>query len=791
MGPGPEPPEIGWLEDGVPPVAPPDIPWLDDGVPPIVWPCPDGWREVTEGGVTTCDPYPPGGSLVCPQGEAHFPGEAACAPIGHSCDQGPFPTVADLDADAVIFVDASAAGGGDGSEEAPFVALAAGLDAARPGDTLALASGTYTVERGWPDGVSLRGLCALETRLRTSDDATLPAVLHVPEHGETIRIEDVTVGPAPVAGLLVQNPGEVVHVEGVRFREVTGDPRAALQVDAGASLSARTVTIQDTASAEGGMFGWGLDARGGAQLSLRRGVIERNREGGVLAFDEGTVALLEDLVVRDTLAQESQGLGGVALGVIRNARAHVRRAVFERNREAAVIVAGEATDASLEDLVVRDTLSQDAANEFGRGVSVEFGARVEIRRALFERNRDVCVLVDGEGTEAVLEDLVVRDTLAQENDGTSGWALGVQGDARVQLRRALLERSRSFGVLIRLGDSLTQLEDLVIRDTLSQEAERVLGQGLQVEGGARVELRRALVERNRSLGVFVRGDGTEAVLRDLVVRDTLAQERDGILGRGLGVQEGARVELTHGLFERNRDVALIAATDGTEAVMEDLAVRDTLPRESTGHAGRGLAVQFGAHASLRRGHFERNRDVGVSVAGARSRAALEDLLIRETLPQDSDGAWGFGLEVQGESQVELRRSLLERNRELGVSINSPGTLEADDLVIRDTMEAACRPECTGRVPGVNLGAYDGADVELNRFELAGAVVCGFQITGGSRFQVTDGLVRDHPIAVCLQDPGFPVETLRQNVVYVDNGVIVEATALPSPDLGEVVEPFDP
>src|SRR5262245_41713325 len=55
--------------------APPAAP-----APPVFTPCPAGWREVP-GDVTTCDPYPAGGALDCPVGEAHFPGEAACSPI--------------------------------------------------------------------------------------------------------------------------------------------------------------------------------------------------------------------------------------------------------------------------------------------------------------------------------------------------------------------------------------------------------------------------------------------------------------------------------------------------------------------------------------------------------------------------------------------------------------------------------------------------------------------------------------------------------------------------------------
>ncbi|HJK99449.1 MAG TPA: hypothetical protein RMF84_19640, partial [Polyangiaceae bacterium LLY-WYZ-14_1] len=97
------PPDIPWLDDGVPPIAPPDIPWLDDGVPPVAWTCPSGWRSDSEGGLVTCDPYPEGGPEECPEGEADFLGDtgggAGCVSIGRACGSEIFPPVDDVPAD--------------------------------------------------------------------------------------------------------------------------------------------------------------------------------------------------------------------------------------------------------------------------------------------------------------------------------------------------------------------------------------------------------------------------------------------------------------------------------------------------------------------------------------------------------------------------------------------------------------------------------------------------------------------------------------------------------------------
>ncbi|MGF1469416.1 MAG: hypothetical protein ACFCGT_25125, partial [Sandaracinaceae bacterium] len=209
------PPDIPWLEAGQPDVAPPDIPWLGEGVPPIVWDCPTGWRALAEGGVATCDPYPEGGALECPDGEAHFPGEAGCAPVGSACGDGPFPAVDDLDPGAVVFADRTAPSGGDGERGSPFASLADALDATRSGDTVVLASGTYAVDRAWPDGVSLRGRCVRETSLVLADGNDRSAVLDIGRREAPIRVESVRIGPAPAAGILVRHPGAAVTLDGL------------------------------------------------------------------------------------------------------------------------------------------------------------------------------------------------------------------------------------------------------------------------------------------------------------------------------------------------------------------------------------------------------------------------------------------------------------------------------------------------------------------------------------------------------------------------------------------------
>ncbi|MGF1469803.1 MAG: hypothetical protein ACFCGT_27070 [Sandaracinaceae bacterium] len=658
----------------------PRIPWLEAGVPPIDWPCPDGWRQVSEGGVPTCDPYPEGGARACPDGEAHFPGEAECTPIGLACPEGPFADTDDLALDTPrIFVLASAEAGGIGSESSPFRTLAAALDQATSGAVILLGRGRYEVDRAWPDGVSVRGRCAREASLTVAEDSERPAVMDIARHGSPVRVESLSVGPAPVVGIQVRRPGGLVTLDGIRVEGVTGDP-AAISVISAAHVAARSLVVRNTLPRPHSEDAVGVSIDSRARLDLRRALLERNLAVGLAASGEGTEADLEDVVVRDTAPQQSRGT-------------------------------------------------------FGRGLDVSFGARVMLRRALVERNGELGVVVANDGTEAVLEDLVVRDT-APERNGAFGRGVGVAAGASLALRRALLERNHDVGIFASNPGSVAVLDDVVVRDTLPRQTDRRSGNGLAVQLGARVELRRGVLERSRECGVLVRGDDVEARFVDLVVRDTLPRERDGAFGRGMSV-EGATIELRRTLVERNRGTGVYSGGDGTVAVFEDVVVRDTLAQESDGSGGRGLNVELGARVVLRRGLFERNREVGVYSSSEGTHAVLEDVVVRETLAP------------------------------------------------------ACLPDCDDLPSGVSLGSYFNADVQVSRFELAGGAVCGVQVASDGLLRLSSGIVRDHPIAICLQDPDYPVELLRQDVHYVDNPVILDTTGFALPDPVEAVGPVRP
>ncbi|MCZ7686077.1 MAG: DUF1565 domain-containing protein [Sandaracinaceae bacterium] len=137
---------------------------------------------------------PEAGASSCAGGEAHFQGEAGCAPLG-ACPAGEW---ADGLGGDVLFVRAGASGG-DGSRASPFGTIAAALAAARAGTIVALSKGSFDEAVVLSSGVSLRGACAAETRLTAAGSGG--AVVEVTASGAAL--EGLTIAGADRIGLRV------------------------------------------------------------------------------------------------------------------------------------------------------------------------------------------------------------------------------------------------------------------------------------------------------------------------------------------------------------------------------------------------------------------------------------------------------------------------------------------------------------------------------------------------------------------------------------------------------------
>jgi len=387
--------------------------------------------------------------------------------------------------------------------------------------------------------------------------------------------------------------------------------------------------------------------------------------------DDGSTATVTEVVVADGL--------GWGVDVRFGASIELRKALIAGNHAKGLSIGGAAT-AILEEIVVRDTLP-DAAGDNGWGVQAQAGADIELRRARITGSRDIgMAIVD---STAEIEDVVVRDTRSEEARGLYGWGIAAQR-SDVVLLGSLLASNRHFGLTIE--QSTARVEQTVVRDTQPAQANGSFGLGIGVSDSEVIALRRSLIETNREQGMIL--FGASGTIEDVVVRDTLP-DADGHFGRGVSVEPGANpsdLVMRRLLLDANRDIGLLVS--GSTAMIEELAVLDTQP-DAAGYFGRGMTVTsdlegIPSDVTLLRSRIAGNREIGLIISG--STAEVEDVVVRDTQPQ-ADGTWGQGAYVDAKmaaSDVALRRCLIANNYEAGLVV-ADSTATVEDVVVRDTM----------------------------------------------------------------------------------------------------------
>lgn len=187
----------------------------------------------------------------------------------------------------------------------------------------------------------------------------------------------------------------------------------------------------------------GLDVGQRSRLRAEGVIVEEATTAGVIAASGGRLELVSS-VVRNTRGL-SNGFFGRGVSLESGARADIQRTIIDGNREAGLLVLDVGTQLILEDAVVRDTQSRSADDGLGSGLIVILGAQAQVRRAQLTRNRHAGIFVNGASSEALLEDVVVDDIFGRASDGLSA-GLGVEGGARAEVRRAAFVQNREVGI---------------------------------------------------------------------------------------------------------------------------------------------------------------------------------------------------------------------------------------------------------------------------------------------------------------------------------------------------------
>ncbi|MBW2460575.1 MAG: hypothetical protein JRH11_02930 [Deltaproteobacteria bacterium] len=539
-------------------VTPPDIPWLDVGVPPIgLTPCPEGWGEVTGGDVTECHPYPAGAAATCATGDAHFPAEPGCRAIGDSCPTGDYATTLPS-GDRILYVLAGAAAGGDGSIGSPYAGLSdVNWLSVTAGTTVALGRGIYEGTLALKAGAHVVGACAAETII-TGADSPIPAVLTVTSAGAPAVVENLAIAGAPQWGVRVES-GRSLDLRGVRISGVS--QLGMVVLGAGTAVTLTDVVIEHTLRRSASAFG-ALYVQDGAQAEVVRGLVRGNDGAGVFASGAGTEVALTDVAIQGGASALGTGLGGRGVIAQGGARLEATRLLVSTVRDIGIFLAQTDTAVTLTDTIVEDTQPRSGDAQGGRGIDVRAGAFLEATRVLLSENLEAGVVVAEEETAAVLTDVIIRDTKAQQSDGRFGLGVSVQQGASLEASRVLVSGNREEGILVTgVGAALT-LADAVVRDTHPGESNGLFGRGIEVVDGATLGATRVLVSGSREQAVLATGTGTAVTFADVVVGDTLPRAIDEARGGAITGQDEARIEGERVLVHGARGLGVMAVAGG-------------------------------------------------------------------------------------------------------------------------------------------------------------------------------------------------------------------------------------
>lgn len=580
---------------------------------PDLLPCPEGWREVTvEDDPPTCEPWPEDGWQSCPAGQAHFPGEPGCEPLGAPCPAGDWPE--GLPAEDVLYVSTTGAKDGDGTLLSPFRSVGDALRsrAAVPGSTIALAKGSYAEVVAPRFRVTIAGACAAETRIEGADYGGQVLGVAVLRPGLVLR--DLTLG----ATLYVSADADA-EVHGVAIEGASG-----VGVSLEGQLTATELMVRGTRALADGLFGEGIGVQPGGSVSLTRSVLLDNLVHGLIV--EGGTATLEGVAIRGTRSEVASGQFGRGIQAFGGSTLSIGSSVLEDNRDMAITVFDAGTTFTMSDSVVRGTRGAEVDGHRGRGVNLVREVDASLERVLIEDNREFGLLVQEPGTECVVDHAVVRDTLPDEADGVWGYGTYVISEAHARLDHVLSARDTALGVFVALGGSL-DAADLTIRRTRPSQddaADFALGSsGFGLQEGASAEVARLGVEGITGIAVFLNATDdapVDAHIADLVVTGTGSEPSTGAFGRSVDVENGATLELERARIEHGREGGIFAIGNGSRVELRDLVIDDIADAECVeagceGGEGMGLSSSSGAAIEVTSFRIARASLCGIQVAG--------------------------------------------------------------------------------------------------------------------------------------------------------------------------------
>ena len=555
-----------------------------------------------------------------------------------------------------------------------------------------------------------------------------PGATHIVDAAFTAGQIDATHFKTIGAALGAAPAGALIAVQSGTYTETLTPPRSARIV----GRCPAQVTVASPAGTSAGVHAQGaVDVMlegltltghlgavlvdGGASVTVRSVVMDANRGGGVIAAGAGTRMKIERSVVRGSIPGDlTKGYGveasaGADLMVVQSA-------VID-NTAIGIHVVGKGAHGSVDRSVVART-SSDAAKDFGNGVVVRNGASADIASSAVAQNHEIAVVSYGAGTSVTVRDTTITGT----KNSRVGYGRGVLVDgAAIALERVTISGSTDGGIVAEAKGTATVTDSVVQGTTAGSDGTN--GFGIAVIQGSAVTIKGSAIVGNRQSGVAVLGPGSKLVANDSLVADTLP-DGDGGRGFGIDLETGGVAEVRGSALIRNTSAGAGSFEPGSKLTMSGSVIGATRA-DGSKKGGLGITIEAGGAGAITASAIVGNRDVGIAARGAGSSLTVDQTVVRGTLPLDSDGTHGRGIEVgSGAKGSVARTSVLQNHGGAVVSIAEGSAIDMQNTWIADTI-ADARPGAPGRAVTVQNGAsMTMLGVVAQRSRQAGVVVAG-------------------------------------------------------------------
>lgn len=473
-----------------------------------------------------------------------------------------------------------------------------------------------------------------------------------------------------------------------------------------AELNATDVIVKNTQpNGLDDASGDGIDIEENSIVNLNRVLIEGNRTVGMVTSTYESTAKAQinaqNIIIRNTREQKSDKTKGLGLWVAENSNFTITNGLIENNRMYGVLVRTKSfankTVFKGENLIVRNTLPQLSNKADGAGLEINNNADVEINKISVSNNYKTGIAAATFATETEINLKIqngnIEGTLPQESDETSGTGMTFQDNVKAEIKNCIIDKNHFLGIysasFSKENNASLTMNDVSVKNTSSQKSDKLYGNGIHIQD-VQTKLSRILSENNRTVGIYAGttlDDETTFIASDIVVKNTIAQEKDQKYGRGMTFQDNITSTLSNIIVDNNKEGGVFIATsnvfDKAEVVAENIIIRNTKAQESDKNYGNGIAIQNNVEADFKNVLIDKNTEMGVYIlmsATVKPVVTFSDTVIQNTATREClntaegckwapEAPFGHGLGIYWGAEATLSNVVVEGNQN-GIQIRS-------------------------------------------------------------------------------------------------------------------------